>query len=415
MRAVAITGAGIVSPIGIGCERFFDNLIRARTGIGALSLGFADRLRFPIAAQVRDFDPATQPRPEALSGLDRCAQFALVAAREAVARSSLDESRLQGSRTGVWLGTGMGGAQTVETGYEALFQRGEKRLPPLTVVASMANAAAAHIAIETGARGPCLTYSVACASSAIAIGEAARAVACGAVDVALAGGSEALLTYGVMKAWEALMVLAVPDRELPQTSCRPFAKDRSGLVLGEGAGIVVIESLDSAQKRGARPLAELVGYGLSNDGSHLSRPDVVGQTLAMRQALDDAATRGLSEATIGYINAHGTGTKIGDMVETESIKACFGPAAAAIPVSATKALHGHLMGAGGALEFIAAVMALEQRVLPPTAHLWQADPACDLDYVPLQARPAPELEAVMSNSFAFGGANAVLVARRPAP
>ena len=275
----------------------------------------------------------------------------------------------------------------------------------------MPNAAAANIAIEFGLQGPCYTYTIACASSAVAVGEAFRAVSSGAVDLALAGGAEAFLTLGILKAWEALMTLAVVDKAKPESSCRPFAKDRTGFVPGEGAGALVLESYDHAVARGADIVGEIVGFGVSNDALHLSRPEQAGQIRAMRMALDQARERGVDAAEIGYINAHGTATKIGDKVETESIKAVFGAHAARLAISSTKALHGHLMGAGGAIEFIATLLSLQRKVIPPTAHLYTPDPECDLDYVPLKSRELPQLNAAQSNSFAFGGSNAVLIAR----
>jgi 3-oxoacyl-[acyl-carrier-protein] synthase II len=411
LRRVAVTGVGVVSPVGQSKQSFFDSLVEGRSGVGPIDIPLADRLKIRIAAQVRNFDPALHFPQDRLSQLDRFSQFALVAARQAWTDARLAAPRSP-QACGVYFGTGYGGAGTLEAGYDDLFLKGLSRIKPLSVVAGMPNAAAANIAIEFGLQGPCLTYSVACASSAVAIGEAFRAIGAGAIDTALVGGAEAFITYGFMKSWEALMTLAVEDKAAPETSCRPFALDRTGLVLGEGAGALVLESLDAAQARGAPILAELVGYGLTNDARHLSRPDPEGQARAMRMALDEAGRRGVAASDIGYLNAHGTATKVGDKVETEAIKAAFGVHAQRLPVSSTKALHGHLMGAGGAVEFIAALIALQRKTAPPTAHLRLPDPECDLDYVALAPRAIPDLEAVMSNSFAFGGTNVALVARR---
>ena len=273
----------------------------------------------------------------------------------------------------------------------------------------MNNAAAAHISIDHALRGPSLTYSTACSSSAIAIGEACRAIRHGYADLAIAGGAESLLNLGTIRAWEALRTLANEDPEDPSTSCRPFSKDRSGLVLGEGAGIVVLETEEHARARGATIYAELAGYGAASDASHLTKPSQEGQAAAMRMALADA---GLDGDRIGYINAHGTATLAGDVSETAAIKEVFGPHARRLAVSSTKSMHGHLMGATGAVEFITAILALQRGSLPPTANLRVPDPECDLDYVANTARTGVTLEAVMSNSFAFGGSNAVLVARR---
>lgn len=303
----------------------------------------------------------------------------------------------------------MGGAGTVEQGYQRLFVDGHQRVRPMSVVASMSNAAAAHIGLHLGWHGTNLTISNACASSAQAIGEAFRHIRHGYADRAIAGGSEALLTYGVVAAWEALRVLAPLDATSPERSCRPFSSDRSGLVLGEAGAALVLESYDAARARGAVILAELAGYGASNDALHLTQPDPAGQHLAIEQAL---ATAGLNANDIGYINAHAAGTLHGDRAETAAIKRAFGEHARALLVSSTKAVHGHALGAAGALEFVLAVQALTCGAVPPTAFLAHADVECDLDYVAQQARDAVPLKAVMSNSFAFGGSNASLIARR---
>jgi 3-oxoacyl-[acyl-carrier-protein] synthase II len=303
----------------------------------------------------------------------------------------------------------MGGAGTVDEGYRRFYGTGDKRMRPLTVVMGMTHAPGAQISIDHGLQGPLLTFSSACASSAQAIGEALRAIRGGLIDAVVAGGSEALLTPGALHAWAALRALAVPDQVSASRSCKPFAADRTGLVLGEGAAAMVLESEESARARGATILAELVGYGGSADASHISAPDSTGQARAMRRALDDA---GVEACEVGYINAHGTGTLAGDASETEAIKAVFGEHARSVPVSSTKSMHGHLMGAAGALELIVVILALRHRALPPTAHLDVCDPLCDLDYIPNVARYEVDVRVAMSSSFAFGGANAVLVARR---
>jgi beta-ketoacyl-acyl-carrier-protein synthase II len=410
LRRVAVTGLGVVSPIGQSRDDFFDSLISARSGIGSIQAPFADQLRIPIAAQVLDFDPASHFPKDRLSQLDRFSQFSLVAARQAWANAGLGAPS-RPEACGTYWSTGLGGAQTLEAGYEDLFVKHLNRVKPMSVIACMPNAAAANMAIEFGLQGPCYTYTIACASSAVAVGEAFRAVSSGSVDLALTGGAEAFLTLGILKAWEALMTLAVPDKLKPETSCRPFAKDRTGFVPGEGAGALILEDYDHAVARGARILGEIVGYGISNDAHHLSRPEQAGQVRAMRMALAEANRRGVEADGIGYINAHGTATKVGDRVETESIKTVFGAQAARLPISSTKALHGHLMGAGGAIEFIATLLSIQRKIVPPTAHLYTPDPDCDLDYVPLKSRQLPQLRAAMSNSFAFGGSNAVLIAQ----
>jgi 3-oxoacyl-[acyl-carrier-protein] synthase II len=273
----------------------------------------------------------------------------------------------------------------------------------------MANATAAHISMHFGIRGPVLTYSIACASSAVAIGEAFRAIRDGYIDIAVAGGAEAMATRGMVSAWSAMRVLAKPDANAPERTCRPFSKDRTGLVLGEGAGVLILEALENATKRAPKIWGELAGYGVASDASHISRPSLDGQVSALSAAIDDS---GMAITDIGYINAHGTATRAGDVVETAAIRKAFGNAAGGVPVSSTKALHGHLMGAAGAVEMIASLMALDTGSIPPTCNYSEPDPECDLDYVPNTARRGQKINAVMSNSFAFGGTNAVLVARK---
>jgi 3-oxoacyl-[acyl-carrier-protein] synthase II len=302
----------------------------------------------------------------------------------------------------------MGGSTTVEAGYEELFAAGKDRLPPHTVPRAMNNAAAGHISIDHGLRGPSLTFSTACSSSAIAVGEAFRAIRHGYIDAAIAGGAESLLTLGTIRAWEALRTLAITDAADPSTSCRPFSKDRTGLVLAEGAGMLMLEALDCARQRGAPIRAEVIGYGASSDASHLTRPGEEGQVRAMRLALADAHA---NPDEIDYINAHGTATLAGDVIETAAIRKTFGDRAPRIPVSSTKSMHGHMMGAAGAVEFIAAIMTIERGAIPPTANLRAPDPECDLDYVPNVGRKGVPIRMAMSNSFAFGGSNAVLIAR----
>jgi beta-ketoacyl-acyl-carrier-protein synthase II len=406
-RRVVVTGMGVMSPVGNDRDQFFDNLLNGRSGIRKLSAKFACDLTANIGGEV-DYDPAGRfPRPK-LALLDRFSQFALEATAQAIRDAGIEFEESLKDRTGVFVGTGVGGASTIEAGYEEIFLRGKDRLPPHTVPRAMNNAAAGHISIEHSLRGPSYTYSTACSSSAIAIGEAYRAIRHGYIDAAIAGGAESLLTLGTIRAWEALRTLAVTDAQDPAASCRPFSKDRTGLVLAEGAGMLVLESFDRASRRGARIHAEVIGYGAASDASHLTRPGEEGQVRAIRLALADA---GSPPDEIDYINAHGTATLAGDMIETAAIKKVFGERAAHIPVSSTKSMHGHLMGAAGAVEFIASIMAIGRGAVPPTANLRVPDPECDLDYVPNLARGGFAVRTVMSNSFAFGGSNAVLIGR----
>jgi 3-oxoacyl-[acyl-carrier-protein] synthase II len=407
VRRVAVTGIGVVSPLGNDPGVFFDALAAGRSGVSRLEAPYSARLASPIAAAVR-FDGAAHFDAAKLRMLDRVSQFALTAAAQAIADAPGFLDGLDRARAGVFVGTGMGGAQAADDGYHALYAEEAGRLKPFTVLLSMVNAPAAWIGLEHGLAGANLTYSTACSSSAVAIGEAARRIAHGEADAMLAGGAEAPLNFGTLKAWEALRTLAAEDAQDPAASCKPFARNRCGLVLGEGAAIFALEDRDRALARGARIHAEIAGYGLCTDATHITRPSIEGQANAMRLALADAH---LDAADIGYLNAHGTGTLANDGVETAAIKRVFGERAYALPVSSTKSMHGHLLGAAGALELAAAILALERGVVPPTANLKVRDPECDLDYVAEGARAVARPAAVMSNSFAFGGTNATLVAR----
>jgi 3-oxoacyl-[acyl-carrier-protein] synthase II len=417
LRRVAVTGLGVISPLGNDAGEFFANLARGRSGIVRLPAPDLMHGGKPVLENPRthvggavSFDAASLFPAPRLRMLDRASQFALAATAQAVRDAGMAFDDTDRDRAGVFIGTGMGGAQTTDEGYFTLYGEGSERVKPYSVLMAMNNAAASWIGIEYGLKGPNLTYSTACSSSAVAIGEAARRILCGDVDVMIAGGTEAPLAYGTLVAWDALKTLASEDPRDASASCKPFARDRTGLVLGEGAAIVVLEDWQHAQARGARIYAELTGYGLCTDAAHITRPTVEGQAAAMRKALEAAAMQG---GDIGYINAHGTATLANDAVETAAIKQVFGARAFHIPVSSTKSMHGHLLGAAGALEFVAGVLALARQVIPPTINLQVPDPECDLDYVPGKARSGVEPPAMMSNSFAFGGTNAVLICRAP--
>lgn len=407
MRRVVITGMGIISPAGNSCEDFFSNLSAGRSGIRRMSSDFAGGLSIKIAAEV-DFDAGAYFSKKTARTLDRVSQFAMVAASQAWQDAALELPGEEKRRAGVYLGTGMGGARTLEDSYVQLFKQNVRRLHPLTVVMAMNNAAASYISMAHELKGPCLTFSTACSSSAVAIGEAFRQIKHGYADVILAGGTESLLTYGIFMSWESIGTLAL-EAEDPSTSCRPFSKDRTGFVLGEGAAILVLESLDRAKKRGARIYGELIGYGSTADADHITKPSVEGQAYAIQTALEEA---GIGPRDIDYINAHGTATVANDIVETQAIKKVFGQRAYEIPISSTKSMHGHLLGAAGAVELVASVLSLKYQTAPPTATLMVPDPECDLDYVPGTARTGLNLKTVMSNSFAFGGTNAVLIVRK---
>ncbi len=407
MRRVAVTGMGVVSPLGCSVAEVYDNAARGHSGIHRLEARFAQRLNAPLAATV-DFDAEAHFEPPRLRMLDRSSQMALLAAGQAFADARCDRQAVDPGRAGSFVGTGMGGSSSNDEGYQTLYREGSDRIKPFTVLMGMHNASAAWIAIDHQLRGPSLTYSTACSSSAVAIGEAWLRIASGSLDLAIAGGCEAPLSFGSMKAWEALHTLATIDANDPSASCKPFSKDRSGMVLGEGAAMLVLEPWDSAVARGATIHGEVLGYGLTTDIGHITRPSVEGQAAAMRAALQSAS---LAPSAIDAINAHGTGTQANDAAETAAIKAVFGARAGAIPVSATKAMHGHLLGASGALEAVLSVLAMQHAVALPTLHLNTPDPACDLDYVPNVVRTQVVASTMLSNSFAFGGTNAVLVLR----
>ena len=408
-RRVVITGLGVISPVGKTPAEFFSNLMAGHSGVKRLQTDFVEQLSIRIGAPVDSFDPSAHFSKIQLSGIERFSQFALVAAEQAVQDAQLELTEEEQPRAGVCMGSCLGGASSLEDGYVETLLRKPPRVKPLSVLLSMNNAAASHLSIKYHLRGANITYSTACSSSAIAVGEAYRQIKHGYADVMLAGGSEAMLTLGAMKAWEALRTLAQEDPNDAGASCKPFSKDRSGLVLGEGAAVLVLEDAERALKRGAKIYAELVGYDCSSDSSHITKPDAAGQTRTMLNALREAQ---LQPQDIHYINAHGTATQAGDIEETKAIKQVFGVHAAKVPVSSTKSMHGHLMGATGAVEFMAAVLALQNQAIPPTINLHEPDPECDLDYVPNQGRNNVKLDAVMSNSFAFGGSNAVLIAKR---
>lgn len=405
MRRVAVTGMGVVSPLGNSLPALWAHACAGHSGVARLQAPFASRLVDPLAATVA-FEGGEHFDAAKLRMLDRFAQFALVAAKQAMGEAGADSRVFDRSRAGVFVGTGMGGTLSNDEGYQALYAQGAQRIRPYSVLLGMHNAAAAWLGMEHQLSGPNLTYSTACSSSAVAIGEAWSRVARGELDLALAGGAEAPLSFGSLKAWEALHTLASIDADQPSASCKPFSKDRSGMVLGEGAAMLVLEPWDAALARGAIIHGELLGYGLTTDIGHITRPTSDGQAAAMRSALQSA---GLDAAVIDAINAHGTGTPANDGVETAAIKAVFGGRARHIPLSATKAMHGHLLGAAGALEGILSLLAMQHATALPTMHLNSPDPECDLDYVPNTAREGVPARVMLSNSFAFGGTNVTLV------
>ncbi|MEO7430546.1 MAG: beta-ketoacyl-[acyl-carrier-protein] synthase family protein [Dokdonella sp.] len=402
MHRVVITGMGAVTPLGHSAIDTWAGMREGRVAIGPISTLPAESLRFGIAAEVKNFNPLDHFDEKRLLLLDRISQFALVAAREAVAQAGIDFSLDGiGENTAVIIGSGVGGEQTHDAASRRLYGENNPRTHPLTIVRQMTNAPACHISIEHQLNGPAFAVVSACASANHALAQAFHMVRSGVADAALAGGTEASITLGVVKAWEAMRVMA-------DDTCRPFCKQRRGMVLGEGAGVFVLETLEHAQRRGATILAEFVGAGMSADAGDIVFPSEAGAARAIGRALADG---GLDVGDVDYINAHGTGTPGNDPTETRAIRRVFGEQADRIAVSSTKSMHAHALGAAGAIELVAVIGALRDGVLPPTMNFIDPDPDCDLDYVPNVARDM-DVRAALSNSFAFGGLNAVVALRR---
>ncbi len=405
MNRVAVTGLGVCAAPGRNKADFAAAIEAGRSAIGPLRIIPTEGLLTKIGAQVPDFDPAAHFEGGRLALYDRATQFALVAAREAVAQSGLDFRKEAGgslgARTAAIIGSGVGGQTTQDENYRRPYAEGAKRLHPFTIPKLMINAACSHITMEHGITGPSFTTASACASASHAIGVAFNMVRSGAVEAAVTGGTEAVFTFGTIKGWEALRVMA-PD------TCRPFSIDRKGMVLGEGAAMLVIEGRERALARGAAILAEIVGFGASSDAADIVLPSAEGAAAAMKACLADA---GLAPEAVDYVNAHGTGTAANDVTETEALHQVFGTHAKNLAVSSTKSMHGHTLGAAGAVELAATILGMRKGFVPPTANFTAPDPRCDLDYVPNRARPV-RIAVAMSNSFAFGGHNAVLAVRR---
>lgn len=398
-RRVAITGLGVVCSHGDDPVVVFDAMC---TGRNAIRVDVDSQV--PVAAA--DFDPSRWLTGMQHIGMDRVSQFAIAAAESAKADAGWSEARAPWpeDRIGVYVGTGFGGTASVSEAYRRFHQKA--RIPPLSVVAAMSNAPAAHIAMRSGITGPVLTYSIACASSSVAIAAGAKDIAFGEIDAALVGGTEAQLLAPMIATWDAMMTLAKAREPDPSASSRPFSASRTGLVLGEGAAFLVIEDLEGAIRRGARIYAEISGTGLSCDAAHLARPQVKGQVLAMRAAIRSA---GLEPRDIGYCNAHGTATAVGDVVESESIRALWGSDLDVLRVSSTKAMHGHLLGAAGAIEALITTLAIHRAQVPLNANCEDPDPVCDIPLVLGESEHQPKLKAAICNSFAFGGTNSSLV------
>jgi len=404
-RRVLVTGLGCVTPHGDRTEEVFERIYAGQSAIRKVRSG-----REPLTADVllgkAEWNADAEVTAIQKLAMDPVSQMGFVAARRALSQAGLvDRSDLL-SDAGVYMGCGLGGASTYEFGYQMYFTSSTRRVKPTIVPRVMPNAPAAHISMVFGIKGPSLTYSVACTSSATAIGEAYRAIRDGHLECVVAGGAEAMLAEAVLIAWEAMGVIAKEHPDGPAASVRPFDAARTGFALGEGAAVLILESDERVTERGAVPLGEILGYGTSSDAFNLTQPSRDGQVRAMRAALADA---GLPPEAIGYVNAHATATKVGDVVEVQAIKEAFGSHAARLAVSSTKSMHGHLVGASGAVELGITLLAVAQGRVPPTANLTDPDPECDLDFVPGLGREAPGLEYAMSNSFGFGGSNASLV------
>ena len=404
LARIGVAGLGLISPLGDDVGRAWGRLMSGDSAIEQMAWpGVPATPAAPVA-----FDPSGELSKLQQVGTDRVSQIALGAARRALLDAKLSASWPDAERVGLYVGTGMGGAATMDAGYAALHEG--RRVPPLTVPSGMVNGPAAVIAINTGIRGPVLTYAVACASSALAIAEAAHALRRGDVDIALAGGAEALLVRGTVSAWHALRTLAAPDAEDVRRSCRPFSADRAGLVLGEGAAFLVLQREEDLVRRGHPPHAWLAGSAVRCDATHLTNPSVKGQVATMRGAL---LASGLSPSDVGYCNAHGTATHVGDTVECEGLRELWGDAAKGLRLSSTKAAHGHLLGAAGALEALWTVLALERGEIPPTRGVDKIDPLCQgLGHVLGEGVSDPTLRHATSNSFAFGGTNVTLAFSR---
>jgi nodulation protein E len=401
-RRVVVTGMGVVTPIGLNVPEFWASMQASKCGVSELGGFPLEDLKILIAAQIKNFDPKQRlkhfVRDKLVMHADRYSWFAAAAADEAMKQSGLEIPLANPYRAACIVGSGAGGLVTYEQSYRALFLEGKRATHPLTLLRIIGSSASAHVGIEFGVKGPTFATCSACSTATHAIGIARDYIKNGMVDVAIAGASESVINYGTMKAWQALHVLS-PE------GCFPFAKKRNGTVLGEGAGILVMESYEHAKARGAKILAEIVGYGMSSDAKDMVNPDIEGPKEAMRMALDDAQ---LSPSDIQYLNAHGTATTINDANETRAIKAVFGNAAKNLAISSTKSMHGHPLGAGGGIEAVACITAMNENWVPPTIGLDEPDPECDLDYIPNVGRKQ-DVTYAMSNSFAFGGLNAVLV------
>ncbi len=401
MRRVVVTGQGSINALGRTASETTRAMAEGRCGIGPLEVRDVERLAVQIGGQVRNYDPESEFNRQQIALYDRFTQFTLLAAREAIAQSGLTFAGELSSEAGVVLGTAAGGMQTWDDNFRSVYEEGKNRVHPFVVPKLMNNAAASHVSMEYNLKGPSFTVATACASSNHAMGQAFHLIRAGAATAMVTGGSEAMLTFGGVKAWEGLRVMS-------KDACRPFSANRNGMVQGEGAAVFVFEEMEHAKARGAEILAEVIGFGMASDAADIVMPAMKGAARTMALALRDA---GVSPDAVGYINAHGTGTAANDKTECAAVADTFGAHADALMISSTKSMHGHLIGGTGAVELLACIMALREGVIPPTIGYEEPDPECALDVVPNVAREA-RVDVAMSNDFAFGGFNAVLVLRR---
>ncbi len=400
MKRVVITGQGTINPLGRSAAETAEAMREGRCGIGPLEFRDVDRLAIKIGGQVKGYDPETEFNRQQIALYDRFTQFTLLAAREAITQSGLSFGGELAARSGVVLGTSGGGLQTSDENYRSVYEEGKNRVHPFVVPKLMNNAAASHVSMAWNLKGPSFTVATACASSNHAMGQAFNLIRCGMATVMVTGGSESMLCFGGVKAWEGLRVMS-------RDACRPFSANRNGMVQGEGAGVFVFEDYDHARARGAEILAEVIGFAMTSDAADIVMPSKQGAARAIRGAVEDAK---VPFDAVGYINAHGTGTAANDKTECAAVADVFGAHADKLMISSTKSMHGHLIGGTGAVELLACIMALRDGVIAPTIGYEEADPECALDVVPNEAREA-KVDVVLSNAFAFGGLNAVLALR----
>ena len=408
-QRVVVTGVGVVTPVGNDTPSTWAAILAGRSGAGPLTRYDHTEFRTHFAAEIKDFDPVLYVGKQDARRMDRFLHLAVAAAKEALADASFDMAQHDPRRVGIHIGSGIGGVNVLLEQYEVMRTRGPRRVSPFTVPGLMPNSAAAYVSIMTGARGPALALSTACATGSHSLGEAAEIIRRGKADVMIAGGSEAAIVGHAAAGFESLGALSTRNDD-PARASRPFDAGRDGFVMAEGAGVLILERLDQARARGARIYGELIGYGANADAFHITAPaeDASGTADCMRMALEDAD---LAPSDVDYLNAHGTSTPLNDASETKAIKLAFGDYAYKLAVSSTKSMTGHLMGAAGAIEAVFCLLAMRDQILPATINYETPDPICDLDYVPNQARPA-KVDIVMSNSFGFGGHNGTLIFRR---